>query len=48
MLDNVAAEGVVAGKPLKDMLGPVVIDVLEEVTERVINPDPFEPRFATP
>jgi hypothetical protein len=48
ILDTVDAEGVVAGNPLKEIVGPVVTVALDEFTERLINPVPFDPRFATP
>ena len=45
--ESVAAEGVVAGNPLKGMFGPVIVAELTTFEYRVINDEPFDPRVAT-
>jgi hypothetical protein len=48
MLDMVVAEGVVAGKPLKGIVGPLtVVTLFRLFTETLIKAVPIEPRLAT-
>ena len=48
MLDAVADDGVVAGNPLKEIVGPLVVVTLFRLfTERLVMADEDDPRLAT-
>ena len=48
MLEVVEADGVVAGNPLKEILGPFnVVELFRLLAERLMSAVPLDPRLAT-